>query len=385
MMTMTYLDHNATTPVRPGVADAVAEALSVTGNPSSVHRYGRTVRRMVEDAREQVAALVGATPAEVVFTSGGTEANALALCGGGERRVLVSAVEHPSVLKAVDGADIVPVDGDGVVDVVALDQMLGVVSGSVPEPAIVSVMLANNESGVVQPVAAVSDVARRHGARVHCDAVQAAGKIVIDVRDLDVDLLSLSAHKLGGPTGVGALIVRSDAGSTATLRGGGQERGRRAGTENVPGIVGFGVAAEAAGGDGANWTRIAAWRDALERRALACVPAACVFGAGAPRLPNTTCIAMPRVDSAIQVMALDLDGIAVSAGSACSSGKVTQSHVLAAMGVPDDVARTAIRVSLGWTSREDDVERFLAAWSALGGGRGGRGGQAEQTEQERAA
>lgn len=377
MTTMTYLDHNATTPARPGVADAVAAVLCATGNPSSVHRYGRTVRRMVEDARDQVAALVGAAPAQVVFTSGGTEANALALCGRGERRLLVSAVEHPSVLKAVEGADIIPVDGDGVVDVAALERLLD----DAPRPSLVSVMLANNETGVLQPVAAVSDVARRHGARVHCDAVQAAGKIAIDVRELDVDLLSLSAHKLGGPPGVGALIVRGDAGVTAMMRGGGQERGRRAGTENVPGIVGFGVAAEAARDETAAWTRIAAWRDALERGAAARVPAAHVFGADAPRLPNTTYIAMPGVDSAIQVMALDLAGIAVSAGSACSSGKVTQSHVLAAMGVPQATARSAIRVSLGWTSREDDVERFLASWSALSA----RSGREDRDEQSRAA
>lgn len=336
---------------------------------------------MVEDAREQVAALVGAAPAEVVFTSGGTEANALALCGRGQRRVLVSAVEHPSVLKAVDGADVVPVDGDGVVDVAVLDRMLADTAGSAPGSAVVSVMLANNETGVLQPVAAVSDVARRYGALVHCDAVQAAGKLALDVGDLDVDLVSLSAHKLGGPPGVGALIVRGDSIVTAMIRGGGQERGRRAGTENVPGIVGFGVAAEAARAGLRDWTRIAAWRGALEERALDRVPGARVFGAGAPRLPNTTCIAMPGVDSAIQVMALDLDGVAVSAGSACSSGKVTQSHVLAAMGVPDDVARTAIRVSLGWTSREGDMDRFLVAWSALGN----RRGQARPNERERAA
>ncbi|MCW5698672.1 MAG: cysteine desulfurase [Rhodospirillales bacterium] len=361
MEPVTYLDHNATTPIRPGVAEAMASAMACAGNPSSVHRSGRAARRMVEDARERVAALVGASPANVVFTSGGTEANHLAIRGCGRRHVIVSAVEHPSVLKATDTPKLVPVDGDGIVDLAELEAMLA----RDETPAVVSVMLANNETGVLQPVAAVAEIARRYGALVHCDAVQAAAKVAIDPKNLGVHMISVSAHKLGGPTGVGALIAYGDIQVSAVACGGGQERGRRAGTENVPGIVGFGVAAEAAVDDAAKWSRIAAWRDTLERRALRAMCGVHVFGAHVNRLPNTSCLAMPGADSEIQVMMLDLAGVEVSAGSACSSGTVTRSHVLAAMGVAEDLARSAIRVSLGWTSEERDTERFLNAWCAM--------------------
>ena len=356
-----YLDHNATTPVRPEAAAAVADVLAMTGNPSSVHRFGREMRRRLEDAREQVAALVGAVPAEIVFTSGGTEANTLAIRGSGRPRVLVSAIEHASVLAAADHAEPIPVDGRGVVDCGALEVILQ----ADPAPALIAVMLANNETGVIQPIAEVTALARRHEALVHCDAVQAAGKIPIDVSTLGVDFLSLSAHKFGGPAGCGALIVRQGTAITAELAGGGQERGRRGGTENLPGIVGFGAAAEmaAASFDAADqWAR---WRDELERRVIELAPATRIFGADAARLPNTSCLAMPGVTSTIQLMTFDLAGLAVSAGSACSSGKIARSHVLAAMGVPAAEADRAIRVSLGWTTRAEDIERFICTWSAL--------------------
>ena len=350
-----YLDHNATTPIRPEAAEAVHAHLGSVGNPSSVHRFGRIARRTVEEARRRVARLVGARCADVVFTSGGTEANNLALSAGG--RILVSAIEHDSVLGAADGARTIPVNTDGIVDVQALEAMLA--DGA----DLVSVMLANNETGVVQPVADVAAIARRHGAIVHCDAVQAAGKIPTDMRALGVHMLSLSAHKLGGPEGVGALVLDGSISIEPMLRGGGQEGWRRAGTENVAGIAGFGVAAELAGNGLAAYACLAGIRDSLERRLARLAPGTRFFGASVRRLPNTSCLAPPGLDSETQVMALDLDGVAVSAGSACSSGKVGVSHVLEAMGWED--APAAIRVSLGWNSKETDIDRFLDSWGTL--------------------
>jgi cysteine desulfurase len=355
MPAFAYLDHNATSPLRPAAFDAVVEALRAGGNPSSVHRAGRKARGLVDAARRQVAALVGALPAEIVFTSGGTEANNMAIDGSGRKRVLASAVEHDSVLKAAPAAEIIPVDGDGVVDLAALERMLAVSN----EPALVAVMLANNETGVVQPLADVVRLARKAGALVHCDAVQGAGKVRVDLHGLGVDYLSLSAHKLGGPTGVGALAVRTGAPFASDRRGGGQESNRRAGTENVPGIAGFAAAAACEG------LAVEELRDRLERSLLAIAPQARVFGAGAGRLGNTTCISMPGVKAETQVMALDLAGVCVSAGAACSSGKVQRSPVLAAMGVETAVAETAIRISCGWNTESDDIERLIAAWRDL--------------------
>jgi cysteine desulfurase len=356
-----YLDYNATAPVRPAAAAAVAATLEAVGNASSVHAAGRAARRRIEDARERVAALVGAAPAGVVFTSGGTEANALALTGSGAARLLVSAVEHDSVLRNAPEAAPIPVDRNGVVDLAALERLLGDARG---EPCLVSLMLANNETGVIQPVAEAAAIARTHGARLHCDAVQAAGKIAVDMIALGVDMLTLSAHKIGGPQGVGALVLRDGVTLTPLFRGGGQERGRRAGTENLPGIAGFGAAAAAALADLAAGApaRIAAQRDRLE---AALGSQAVVHGAGAARLPNTSCIGLPGRSAEIQVMALDLAGVAVSSGAACSSGKVRASHVLGAMGLSAADAGCAIRVSLGWASSEDDVDRFVAAWRGL--------------------
>jgi cysteine desulfurase len=360
MSARVYLDHNATTPLRPEARAAVEAAMWVVGNPSSVHAEGRAARRIVEDAREKVAALVGAETSQVVFTSGGSEANVLALVGCDRRRVLVSAVEHASVAQAVDGVGIIPVDGDGVVQVAALEDMLS--RGQ--EPAVVSVMLANNETGVVQPVAEIAAICRRHAAVLHCDAVQAPGKLGVDVRSLGAHLLSLSAHKIGGPAGCGALIIDPELVLRPLQRGGGQERRRRAGTENLLGIAGFGAAAEQVI-DLPDASRLALLRDRLERRLREACPHVEVFGGTAPRLPNTSCIAMPGMAAETQVIALDLAGIAVSAGAACSSGKVIRSDVLTAMGIGDDLAGCAIRVSLGWTSREADVERFIEVWTDI--------------------
>jgi cysteine desulfurase len=339
----------------------MAEALRHTGNPSSVHRWGRAARQAIERARAQVADLVGAAPADVIFTSGGTEANQLALRGVPRRRILISAIEHDSVREAVPDATAIPVTTAGVVDLACLEALLT----SDPRPALVSIMFANNETGALQPIVEATAIARRHGALFHCDAIQGAGKLPVNMPVLGADLLSISAHKLGGPQGVGALVVRDSVTLTALQRGGGQERGRRAGTENGPGIVGFGVAAELAAREGLSSAGAAELRDRAEAALMAMAPDARVFAKAAPRLPNTLCIGMPGVAASTQVMALDLAGVMVSAGAACSSGKVRRSHVLSAMGATPEEAESAIRVTLGWSTRVAEIEKFVDAWVAL--------------------
>lgn len=362
MSRLAYLDYNAGAPVRPEVVAAMAEALVEPGNPSSVHGPGRRARARLEAARAAVAALVGAPPAGVAFTSGGTEANNLILRGCGRTRLLVSAVEHVSVREAAPGAALIPVDGDGVVDLDALERLLAADDA----PALVSVMLANNETGVMQPVAQVARLAHAHGALVHCDAAQGPGRVSVSVSDLNVDFLTLSAHKLGGPAGIGALVsANADFPLAPILLGGGQERRRRAGSENLAGIVGFGIAARLAAETGAAGGGTKELRDRLEAAVLARVAGAVVVGAAAARLCNTTCVALPGVPSQVQVMALDLAQVAVSAGSACSSGKVAESAVLRAMGLKPEIAGSAIRLSLGWGSTAEDVEMFLSAWCDL--------------------
>ncbi len=361
-----YLDYNATAPLRPAAAEVMARAQGLTGNPSSVHSFGRQARAAVETAREQVAVLAGAKPAQLVFTSGGTEANNLALAGCGRARILVSGIEHDSILAAAPTGERIPVTADGVVDLEALERLVQ----ADKLPALVCVMLANNETGVIQPIEQVVAIAHRAGALVHGDAVQAAGKLPLDFAAFGVDLMSLSAHKFGGPKGAGALVVADAVPFTAQLRGGGQERGRRAGTENVAAIAGFGAAAEDARRDLSQLEAIAEMRDRLERDAIADVPATRIIGAAVPRLVNTSCLALPGVGAETLVMALDLAGVAVSAGSACSSGKVKASHVLTAMGLGPEIAGSAIRVSLGWASISADVERFLSAWNEFAGRRG---------------
>ena len=357
----TYLDWNATAPLRPEAAAAIAIALARCGNASSVHRWGRAARQSVERAREAVAALVEARPSGVVFVSGGTEANHLALLGAGRERILVSAVEHSSVLEAVPEAERIAVDAAGIVDLDRLDAQLA----ADERPALVSVMLANNETGILQPVAEIARVAQAHGALFHCDAVQAAGKIPLAASRIGADLISLSAHKLGGPAGIGALVVAGDTELRPCFRGGGQEMGRRAGSENLPGIAGFAAAAEAAAAALADYERVRQRRDRLEAAAMTAAPGTVVIGTGVERLPNTCALALPGVAAETQVIALDLAGIMVSAGAACSSGKVGPSHVLAAMGVAPEIAAGTIRVSLGWATSEADIAHFLDAWTAL--------------------
>jgi cysteine desulfurase len=365
MNAVTYLDYNSGAPVRPAVASAMAEVLAEAGNPSAIHGPGRAARRRIDSARASLARLVGAAEGGVIFTSGGTEANALILAGSGAERRIVSVIEHPSVIESAPDAARIPVDSRGVVDLDALETLLA----ADRRPALVSLMLANNETGVIQPVAQAASIAHAHGARLHCDAAQAVGRMPVSLAALGADFLTVSAHKMGGPPGIGALVLADPAFPLAQLlRGGGQERGRRAGTENLPGIVGMGRAATLVGdelSDGHTISKIAALRDRLESEALARVPGAVVIGLGADRLPNTVCLAVPGLEAATQVMALDLQGIALSAGAACSSGRIGPSRVLAAMGLPAPIAGAAIRVSLGWASRDEDVDRFLDAWTAL--------------------
>jgi len=357
-----YLDANATTPLRDAARAAMLDSMAAVGNPSSVHRFGRLARRTVEDARERVGALVNAAPRQVVFTGGATEANNWALAGSGRPRRLAAATEHPSVLATATDIEIVPVDDNGIVDLDALRQMLKADA----RPSIVSLMLANNETGVIQPVAEAAEIAHEAGALLHCDAVQAAGRIPVDFGALGADLLSLSSHKIGGPLGAGALVIADRVTTTALQRGGGQEFGRRAGTENVPAIAGFGAAAQVLTENGQQEAaRLVQLRVELENGVRSIAPAAVIVAETAARLPNTSCIARTGLASDVQVMALDLAGIAVSAGSACSSGKVGRSHVLAAMKIDPALAGSAIRVSLGWHNEAADSERCLAAWRSL--------------------
>jgi cysteine desulfurase len=356
-----YLDWNATAPVRPEVAAAMAEALARCGNPSSVHRFGRAARHALEAARAQVAALVGAAPAEIVFTSGGTEANQLALRGLAGRRRFVSALEHDSVRQAASDATFIPATEAGIVDLAALERMLA----AERRPALVSLMLANNETGALQPVAEAAKLAHAHDAFLHCDAVQAVGKVAVEMPALGADLLSLSAHKLGGPQGVGALAIADGVPLAALQTGGGQERGRRAGTENLPGIVGFGLACRIAAERLGDYAGVARRRDRAERRLAEIAPEAPIYARRVARLPNTFAIGMPGVPAATQVMALDLAGVMVSAGAACSSGKVRRSAVLDAMGVSAEAAESAIRISLGWSTTEAEIDQLVEAWGAL--------------------
>ena len=375
MVERSYFDWNATAPLRPQAAEALREALAVPGNPSSVHAEGRAARRLVEEAREDVAALVAARPGDVFFTSSGTEANMLALTPAiqtaDERRprekLLISAIEHSSVRTGGrfprDAVADIAVDADGRVDLAALADALAKASRP-----LVSIMLANNETGVVQPIAQAAAIVHAAGGLLHVDAVQAAGRIACDINALGADLLTLSAHKIGGPKGVGALIrAREDIHFPDPLiRGGGQERGLRAGTENVAGIAAFGAAAAAVRRQGAaEADHMRALRDKLETGLKAVTPGAVIFGAAAERLPNTTLFAAEGMKAETAVISFDLEGIAVSSGAACSSGKVQPSHVLAAMGVSPALTRGAVRLSLGWTTTETDIERCLGAWRKL--------------------
>jgi cysteine desulfurase len=357
-----YLDANATEPLRPEARAALLAALEAGGNPSSVHGAGRAARRVLEGARETIAARFGARPQEVVLTAGGTEANALAIRGlAPGRRVLVGATEHPAVLAAAGPEAVtIPVHPDGTVNLPALEALLAAPGAP---PALVCLMAANNESGVLHPWAAIAGLCRSHGALWHMDAVQAAGRAPLSLAGCGADSLALSGHKLGGPPGAGALLLRPGLEVPALVAGGGQERGRRGGTEPLPALAGMAAAATAADPALAA-ARLAPLRDRIEAGLRALAPEALIAGEGAPRLPNTALVVLPGVPAETQVIALDLSGVQASAGAACSSGKVARSHVLAAMGL-GEAAGCGLRLSLPWNAGEDAPERFLAAWAAM--------------------
>lgn len=364
----TYLDWNATAPLRPEAREALLSALDEIGNPSSVHAEGRRARALVEAARVEIAALVGADPDDVFFTSGASEGNSWVLRSGWDV-VARADLEHDSVLRAAEASSArivtLPSQDNGSVPADAMRQL--VPGAGTADRAIVALQLANNETGVVQPVSEIAAMASSQGLHVLSDAVQAAGRIDVDMADLGVSYLTLSAHKLGGPKGVGALVARPGAPLVPLIVGGSQERRQRAGTENVAAIVAFGAAAAAAGRDLATGAvdRIAALRARLEGEIAAVTPQAVIVGADAPRLPNTSCIALPGRRAEVLVAALDLAGIAVSAGAACSSGKVGRSRVLEAMGLAPEIADGAIRISLGHTTTENDIAAFLRAWQSV--------------------
>jgi len=345
-----YLDHNATSPLRPSAKAAMLAALETGGNASSVHAEGRAARKILDDSREAIARQLGVIAPMVIFTSGGSEANNLAIKGIAVERILVSAVEHPSVIEAAKASgkpvEVIPVTAQGVVDFDALRALLA------GPKALVSAMLANNETGVIQPVRDIAELAHAQGAVVHTDAVQAFGKIPVNFALLGVDLMTITKHKLGGPPGIGALIVRDSLPLAPLIHGGGQELRRRAGTENVAGAAGFAAVASE------KRFNVKELHDELESE----LQDAVVLGQDAERLPNTTCFAVPGLNAETLLMSFDLDGIAVSSGSACSSGKVAKSHVLDAMGIAPEISRAAVRVSLGWNTTQDDISNFIAAW-----------------------
>lgn len=366
-----YFDYNASAPLRPQARMAMLDALDAVGNASSVHGEGRAARGRVEAARAEVARLVGGDSELVTFTSGGTEANNTVLTPNwtlagkpyAVDRLIVGASEHPSVLDGgrfpAGNIDRIPVDSDGVIDTGALRSMLIATEGR----CLVSVMLANNETGVIQPVAEIAEISHAAGAIVHSDAIQAAGRIPVDIGGLGVDVLTVSAHKIGGPLGAGAIIRSNETLTFAPLlTGGAQERRSRAGTENVAAITGFGVAAKLALADLPNAHSWSVLRDEIAAIVAKGDRPVTIFGAGAERLPQTLCLAVAGTSAETLVIALDLAGVAVSSGSACSSGKVGPSHVLAAMGVPPELAQAAIRLSFGWESGKSDIDIFANAW-----------------------
>lgn len=353
-----YLDYNASTPLRSQAKDAMVQAMDCMGNASSIHKYGRTVRQHLETSRQSIADYFQTPPSRVIFTSGATEANNLALKGF-KGTVITQASEHDSVLLARPDALICPIDDQGIIKLDQLDLLLK----GCDNPALVSCMAANNETGVIQPLAAISSLCKAHNAWFHCDAVQVIGKLDLDWQDIACDMISLSAHKIGGPSGVGALIIHEKLPLFPMMRGGGQERSFRAGTENVLGIIGFGAAIAACQKD--DWTSIATFRDKIEKELCSIDPCVRIFGAKVQRLANTTNITMPGVKNTVQLMNFDLAGIAVSAGSACSSGKVKSSHVLAAMNIDDNEAESSIRISLGWKTTAQEVSRFITAWQEM--------------------
>ncbi len=351
-----YLDYAASAPLKAGVKAAMVSAMDRFGNASSVHAFGRQQRAKTDAARAMIAQTLNVKDSQIVFTGGATEANNMALHSQPDRRIITSAIEHPSVLQA--GGEQVGVDANGTINLNHLESLLKA------SPALVSLMLVNNETGVIQPIAEAAKLVHAAGGLLHVDAVQAFGKLPVDFQALEADMLSLSAHKIGGPQGVGALVVRDKLAMEPFMRGGGQEQRRRAGTENVVGICGLAAAFESLGEDLARAPEWAGWRDAMEQTMLKAAPDVTIFGQKSKRVATISCIAMPGMKNETQLMAFDLAGYAVSSGSACSSGKVQASHVLKAMNVPEQIAMNAIRTSFGPGTVSQDLTGFAQVWSA---------------------
>lgn len=356
-----YLDYNATAPLRPAINNALGELALKPLNASAVHGLGREGRRLVEDARQRVAGLLDADPANVIFNSGATEANNTVLNHFSGRGIAVSSTEHASVYEYDCGQTYIPCDENGVVDLAALEGIL-----KERKPELVSVMLVNNETGIIQPAAEISGLAKKYGAFFHCDAVQAAGRLPLKMIDIGADFVTISSHKIGGPQGVGALVLGMCGETPCLLQGGGQEKKARAGTENVAGITGFGMAAQAAKAQLSDFQKLGAARDKLENALKALVPGIKIYGEKADRVANTTLAGIPGARSETMMMALDLEGVCVSNGSACTSGKVEPSHVLKAMGASDEEAGSALRISTGWATKDEDITRFLEIFARVG-------------------
>ncbi|HUX80390.1 MAG TPA: cysteine desulfurase family protein [Alphaproteobacteria bacterium] len=353
---MIYLDYNASVPLRPSAQNALIEALDMTGNSSSVHHAGRQLRSLIDGARKSILQATGAQ--QLVFTSGGTEANALALSGLGSIPILVSTIEHDSVLKSALNAHNIPVTHEGIIDLESLEKILS----SFDKPGLLSIMLVNNETGVIQPLQEATRLAQLKGWKVHTDASQAPGHIPFSFGDLGVDMMTISSHKCGGPVGIGALLLKPDVQLKPLIPGGGQEYGMRSGTLSAPLTLGFAAALTEALRDESFMTK-QLWT--FQQKIEAALPEAIVYGKKDSRVSNVLSLGMPGVTAEIQLMALDLNGIAVSAGAACSSGKMKTSHVLAAMGVCPEEAQCAIRVSMGWKTQEDEVDAFIQAWKNI--------------------
>ena len=360
MKNQIYLDYNATAPMRPEVISLMTQIMSGVGNASSVHGFGRAARKYIETARDQVATLCAVNTDQVIFTSGATEAINTVLYGYKDKPILISTIEHPAVIEAAEHATLIPVLPNGLVDIESYKDLL-----ETTKPAIVSIMLVNSETGVIQPIKELSDLAHAHGALFHTDAVQGAGRLDISLDKLGVDFMTLSAHKFAGPQGVGAIIKRNGLPLSKFMRGGGQEKNCRAGTHNTAGIAGMGLAAELASKNMEDYQRITALRDKIETHINNLTDKATIYGADAPRVGNTCNAGLAGMPAQTQMMALDLEGISVSSGSACSSGSFKPSHVLKAMGVNDENAKSALRISLGWATTSADIDVFLKSYTKL--------------------
>lgn len=360
-MTRAYLDYNATCPIRPEVIRVVGDAMAVIGNASSIHTDGRATRKIIEDARADVAKLANVRAAQVIFNSGATEGNNTILSGYRDKIVFISAIEHPSVMEAAPHAKQIPVIKDGLIDLIAFEKML-----NDETPALVSAQLVNSETGVIQPIADIATLAKSKGALIHCDAVQAAGRIDIDFKSLGIDYLTLSAHKFGGPHGAGALIFREGLQIPKFLHGGGQEKRQRAGTENVAAIAGFGAAAKLALEGLTDYrAKTSGFQKTLEAAIKKTANDIIVVGENAPRVPNTTAITIPGASAETMLMAMDLEGISISSGSACSSGTFKPSHVITAMGFGADAAKSALRFSTGWATTTAEIDNALTAFTRV--------------------